>query len=130
MRIRLTCVIAAALVAAAAAPAAAGVGGPSHAFSFANPKLDKKAGTATLPVSVASAGAVTLAQTKSVRGSTARAPGKARVLLAVRARGAAKRKLLDRGKVGLRLTVTYAPDGGTAKTQSLNVTLVKTLKKP
>jgi hypothetical protein len=96
---------------------------PSHAFSFGNAKLNKKAGTALLPVSVASPGLVTLAASPDVRGAGVYTPVKARVLLKVRPRGAAKRRLADRGTVGVRLTVTYAPDGGNAKTQSLVVTL-------
>ncbi len=116
-------VLVSALALAVAAPASAPAGGASHAFSFVNPKLNKKKGTAVLPVNVSTAGLVSLAQTPEVRGSQARAPGKAQVRLAVRPRGAAKRRLAKKGTTGVRLTVTYTPDGGKAKTQSLTAIL-------
>lgn len=98
---------------------------PSNAFSFGHLKLNKKTGTATLPVIVPGAGAVTLnGKGLAARHLTAAAAGTQKVLL--KAKGKAKTKLETTGKVKVKATVTFTPPGGAANAQTRAVTLKKT----
>jgi hypothetical protein len=53
------------------------------------------------------------------------APGAGPSALLVRATGAKKRKLNSTGRVGVKVAVTYTPNGGTAKTQPVKLKLQK-----
>jgi hypothetical protein len=102
---------------------------PSNAFAFGKVRLDRKKGTARLPVAVPGAGTVGLAGRGVARVRPARTTGRSTVLLPVKATASARRKLNRTGAVKLRVTVTYAPTGGTARSKSITVKLRKTKKR-
>jgi hypothetical protein len=97
------------------------------------PKLNKRRGTAKLPVSVPAPGTISL-RGKGVRaqrnGPSSGAVASKRVApgivnLLVRAKGKAKRKLTKTGKVRVKVNVTYTPTGGAASTKTKQITLIK-----
>lgn len=98
---------------------------PSNAFTFGRLKLNTKQGTATLQVKVPGAGKVQLLGSKTVAASSKSARAKSTVTLAVKARGKATKTLKKRGKVGLAVKVRFTPTGGTAKTMTKTVKLVR-----
>jgi subtilisin-like proprotein convertase family protein len=108
---------------------------PSNAMTLGKAVLNKKKGTATLPVTVGDPGQLTLsgngvATVASPRVSKAVAvAGPGTVNLPVRATGKKKKKLNSTGKVSVNVTVTFTPTGGTARSTPATVTLKKTLKK-
>ena len=93
--------------------------------SFGKVKLNKKKGTATLPVSVPGAGKVALKQTSTVTGATKTANAAGTVKLTVKARGKAKKALKKKGKLNVRASVTFTPTGGQPITETTKVKLVK-----
>ncbi|HEV2727818.1 MAG TPA: hypothetical protein VGV34_05960, partial [Solirubrobacterales bacterium] len=81
---------------------------------------NRKQGTATLAVVVPGAGELAL------RGSVPRrhqVGGPAQVLLRVVPKGAQMRALRRKGRLRVRLTVTFAPSGGEASSQTLKLQL-------
>lgn len=90
-------------------------------FTIGKPKLNKKVGTAKLPVTVPGAGELKLKgktialQTRDVDA------GKTRLL--VRPKGKAKRKLVTKGKATARATVTFTPTDATGSSQGIRVKL-------
>lgn len=98
---------------------------PSNEFSFGKLRRNKRKGTATLEVQVPGPGTVELAGAKKLKGAEARAGAPGDVLIPIRAKGSAKRKLRDRGKAKVRAEVTYVPDGGSPNTQATKVALKK-----
>lgn len=105
---------------------------PTNAFTVkAQPlsKTDKKAGTATLRVDLPGHGELTASGKGAKAAAAGAVPAKSvsqdGATLVVGAKGKQKRKLLDTGKVKLRIAVTFTPTGGTPSTQSLKVTLKK-----
>ena len=100
-------------------------GGPDNGFSFGKVKLNKRNGTAGLPAKVPGAGGIVLAATKQVKGAEATAGGPRTVKLAVRPKGATKRKLTRRGAAKVKLAVTFTPTGGDPRTKHRTLKLVK-----
>lgn len=100
-------------------------------FSIGKPKLNKKKGTATLPVDVPGAGTLTLTgkgiakqRMGRLSGPVAKTVTKAgKVNLTVRPKGKTKKKLKKKGKAKVKLTIGFTPTGGTAGTQAKSVTL-------
>ena len=92
-------------------------GGPDNAFSFGKVKLNKRNGTAGLHAKVAGAGQIVLAATEQVKGAEATAGGPRTVKLAVRPKGATKRRLTRRGAAKVKLAVTFTPTGGDPRTK-------------
>jgi hypothetical protein len=107
---------------------------PSNAFKFGKLKRNKRRGTATLVVILPGPGTLTL-RGKGVVGrqpgdkaqsKASKAVGAAgRVRLLIRSEGRAKRRLARRGRVKVKLKVTYTPTGGAANTKTKSVKLVK-----
>jgi hypothetical protein len=95
---------------------------PSNHFLLGKLKLNKKKGTATIPVSVPAAGSLVLSG-KGVKqaSAVAKAPGK--LSLPIKAVAKAKKKLGETGKVKLALNITFKPVGGSAATQATKATL-------
>jgi hypothetical protein len=119
-----------------AAVAVGACGPPSNAFEIGKPRLDKRHGTAQLPVTVPGAGTLVLTGPGVVKqalpagqpGSSAAAmtvSGAGTVRLLVKAKGKAKSKLARTGKARVKVTVTFAPSGGLAAAQRRAVRLVK-----
>jgi hypothetical protein len=99
---------------------------PSNAITLGKLARDKKAGTASLPVTVPGAGTLALAGKRVVARQLA-ATGAGTLPLKVKAKGAAKRKLNRTGKVTVTVSVTFTPTGGVAKTVTKKVKLRKKL---
>ena len=97
---------------------------PSNAFSLGKPTLNKKAGTASTPVTVPGAGILTLGG-KGVAAQNQVASGAGTVQLKVKAKGAAKRKLNRTGKVTVTVAVTFIPNKGVPKTVTQEIKLRK-----
>jgi hypothetical protein len=111
---------------------------PSNAFTHGKPKLNRKKGTATIAVKVPGAGTLTLSGKNLVTQRPAGRPfarrartvsGAGTVKLTIKSKGTAKKKLNKTGKVKVKPKITFTPTGGSAASQSLNVTLKKTTRK-
>jgi hypothetical protein len=103
---------------------------PTNTFSLGAVKRNKKKGTAAVRVELPNAGELVAsgkgAKTSGDRAMISKAvSGPGTATLDIRAKGSKKKTLNDRGKVKLRVTVTYTPTGGTASVQPLTVTLKK-----
>ena len=92
-------------------------------FSFGGVRRQPTAGTAALAVRVPAIGTTTLTGPSVVRSAVDSARPRT-VVLPVAARGAALRTLRQRGRVTVRASVTFRPNGGTARTRILRITLV------
>lgn len=110
-------------------PALCPVVPPSNAFSFGKVKLNKKKGVATVQVRVPGAGRVLLLGSKTVAKTSSVAKGKATLNLKVKAKGKAAKKLKKKGHAKVKASFRFTPTGGTAKTKSKSVKLVKKQKK-
>jgi hypothetical protein len=97
-------------------------------FTFGKVKKNRKKGTATLPVKVPGAGVLRLLK-GSVSGKTDRPTREKTVFFTIKARGKAKRKLNRKGRLKVKLTVSFKPVGGTELTKTKTITLVKKHKK-
>lgn len=103
---------------------------PNNVFKTASAKLDRKRGTATLPVTVPNPGLITLKNTRTVRGLTVNAPAAGVYELKIKAKGRALRRLKRKGKVAVNAVVSYVPVGGTVTSATRSVPLrIKAHKK-
>ncbi len=94
---------------------------PSNQFSLGRPKLNKKLGTASLPVTIPGPGTLVLSSNGVVeQKKTPTAAGT--VTMRVKAKGQ-KKELLATGRVRVRVKVTFTPTGGTAKSKSKTLIL-------
>jgi hypothetical protein len=104
---------------------------PSNAFTLGKPKLNKKRGTAKLPVTVPGAGNLTLAgkgvvkQRPALASRAVSAAGTVKLL--VKSKGKKKRTLDRTGNVKVKVKVTYTPTGGSPSTQTKRIKLIKRL---
>jgi hypothetical protein len=96
----------------------------SNLITLGKLKLDKKAGTAALIVSVPDAGTLTLAA-KELKKVVRSSKGAATLRLPIKPVGKTKKALAKTGKAKLALTFTFAPTGGTAKRTSKTVKLLE-----
>lgn len=100
---------------------------PSNAFSLGKPVLNKKKGTAKLPVTLPGPGSVQLLDVrktkKRVKGKLLQATAAGTVQLPVKPTKAARNTLLAKGKLKVKVSVTFTPTGGTAATQTRKLTL-------
>ncbi len=93
----------------------------SNSFGFGKPALNKKAGTAKLPVTIPGPGALILSGNGVVEQTkTPTAAGTVNLL--VKAKGS-KKELLATGKVKVNVKVTYNPTGGTANSKTKTLVL-------
>jgi hypothetical protein len=104
---------------------------PANAFTLGKPKLNKKKGTAKLPVTVPGPGNLTLAGKGVVKQRPAlvsRAVSAAgTVKLLVKSKGKKKRTLDRTGSVKVKVKVTYTPTGGSPNTETKRIKLIKRL---
>jgi hypothetical protein len=102
---------------------------PPNRFTFGRVKLNKRNGTAKLPVTVAAPGNLILSGKGIVPIHKAKVSHKAvsagTTKLRVKAKGKATRTLKKKGKVRVTAKVTFTPTGGTARTQSKRIKLVR-----
>ncbi len=100
---------------------------PSNAFTLGKANLNKKKGTAKLPVDVPGPGTLVLAGKglKKVTERVAKRASDREVKLLVKSKGKKRRKLNKLGKVKVKPKVTYTPTDGSANTELKKVKLVK-----
>jgi hypothetical protein len=91
-----------------------------NSFSLGHPRLNRRLGTATLPVTVPGPGEVSLGGAVPRRRETM---GPETVVLRVAPPPAKRRLLRRKGSLRLRLTVTFEPAGGTANGRTFTVRL-------
>jgi hypothetical protein len=119
----------------AAPPVATVPAVPSNAFKVGRAKLNRKKGTAKLPVTVSGPGTLSLSSAPPhhkplVRAFSVSLSGAGTVPLIVRPTKAA-RKLLRRGhKLRVGVDITFTPTGGSASTQTRKLTLRLVKPKP
>lgn len=117
---------------------------PSNAIVVGKAKLNKKNGTAKLPVTVPGAGILTAVDARFASASSAAASAKKKRLVKsatvtataagtvnvpLKPTKAARKILAEKGKVKVRVSLTFTPTGGLPATTTVKVTLKKTLKK-
>jgi subtilisin-like proprotein convertase family protein len=107
--------------------------GPRNTVTAGTPKLNKKKGTAQLPVTVGDAGQLTLSGkgVKSVRSAGASksvaTAGPGTVNLVVKPKGKTSKKLNSAGKATVNAKITFTPTGGAPNTTTKKIKLKKTL---
>jgi hypothetical protein len=89
-------------------------------------KLNKKKGTATLPVGVPTAGTLTVSG-KGVVKAQRKATGPTTLKVTIKAKGKAKKKLNATGKAKVKAKIVFKPENGAAVTKSKSITLKKKL---
>lgn len=93
----------------------------SNLFSFGKPKLNKKLGTAKLPVTIPGPGTLVLSDKGVVeQKKTPTAAGTVNMLVKAKDQ---KKEFLATGKVRVNVKVTFAPTGGTANSKSKTLVL-------
>jgi subtilisin-like proprotein convertase family protein len=103
---------------------------PVNTLAAGKPKLNKKKGTARVPVTVGDAGQLTLTgkgvKTASATKSKAVA-GPGTVKLTVKPKGKTRQKLNTTGKATVKAKFTFTPTGGTSSVVTKKIKLKKTL---
>lgn len=95
------------------------------ALTFRALKRNRARGTAKLTVGSSVGGTIRLAPTRQLRGAQRALASAGDVVLPVRARGVARRKLLRAGRVAVRAQVTLVPRAGSAVTKTKRMRLVR-----
>lgn len=95
---------------------------PSNRFKLAKPKLNPKAGTATIVARLPGAGKLVLAG-KGVKKVSRRVKAKGKLQLAIKPNGATRALLGKHGKAHVNLAIVFTPTGGTARTLHRGLTL-------
>lgn len=100
---------------------------PSNAVSLGKPVLNKKKGTAKLPVAVPGSGTLTIADVKKskkrIKAKTLTATAAGTLKLPVKPTKSARKTLVNKGKLKLKVAVTFTPTGGLAATVTKKLTL-------
>lgn len=84
-------------------------------------KRNKKKGTAKVPITVGAPGTLLLSGRKIKKRTRTVSPGTTK--LTVAAKGKARKKLLNTGKVKVKMTLTFTPAGGTPATVTKSIQL-------
>lgn len=110
-------------------PPAQPASAPSNEFAIGKQTKNKKKGTLTIDVTVPGAGSLSGSAGRkiSVKAPQPAAAGVVKVNL--KAVGAGLKALNRKGKLKGRLSLTFTPSGGSAKTKTASIQLVKRLKK-
>lgn len=98
---------------------------PSNAFSFGWIKLNKKKGVASLQVRVPGPGKILVLGSRTVARSSKAAPRKMTIAVKIKAKGRAAKSLRKKGRAKVKAKVKFTPTGGTARTKSKTVKLVR-----
>lgn len=100
---------------------------PSNLVSLGKPKINKKKGTATLPVTVPGAGKLKIADVKKskkrIKAKTLTATAAGTLKLPVKPTKSARKTLTNKGKLKIKVAVTFTPTGGLAATTTRKLTL-------
>jgi hypothetical protein len=94
-------------------------------ISFGKAKLNKKKGTAKLPVNVSGAGDLVLKKTSTVKGAEASTDDAGTVKLNVKPLGKAKKNLKKKGKATVKVSVTFTGNEGDPVTETAKLNLKK-----
>ena len=97
---------------------------PRTGFSVGKLQLNKKKGIARIPISFEERGSITV-KGRGIRTARANPSAPGRVKLTVRAVGRSLKKLKKKGKLKIKLTVTFAPTGGEPASKGTRGTLRK-----
>jgi subtilisin-like proprotein convertase family protein len=103
---------------------------PVNTLAAGKPKLNKKKGTAQVPVTVGDAGQLTLSGkgVKSASATKSKAvAGPGTVKLTVKPKGQTASTLNSTGKATVKAKITFTPTGGTSNTVKKKIKLKKTL---
>jgi subtilisin-like proprotein convertase family protein len=101
---------------------------PVNTVKAGKPKLNKKNGTAQVPVTVADAGNLTLSGkgVKSASATKSKAvSGPGTVKLRVKPKGKTAKKLNSTGKATVKVKITFTPTGGTSSVTTKKIKLKK-----
>jgi hypothetical protein len=98
---------------------------PSNVFTIGVVKRDLRKGTAKLTVNTPGRGTLALSGTGVKRVQVTTPASAAKVNVTVQATGKSKLTLSRVGHVSVRVTLTFAPAGGTPKSRSTTVVLKK-----
>lgn len=100
---------------------------PSNVVVLGKPALNKKKGTAKLPVTVPGPGTLTIADVKKtkkrIKAKTLTATAAGTLKLPVKPTKSARGTLEEKGKLKLKVAVTFTPTGGFAATVKRKLTL-------
>jgi hypothetical protein len=100
---------------------------PSNAFSFGKPKLNKRKGTARLPVNLPGSGSVKIADVKKtkkrIKAKTLAAGAAGTLKLPVIPTKNARKALKAKHKLRVKVKVTFTPTGGLAGTKTRTLVL-------
>jgi hypothetical protein len=99
---------------------------PAANLKLGKVKLNKKKGTATLPVGVNIAGTVTVSG-KGIAKVQRKAGGPKTLKVTIKAKGKAKAKLNATGKAKVKAKIAFKPTTGTQVTKTKSITLKKKL---
>jgi hypothetical protein len=107
---------------------------PSNLISRGKLALNKKRGTAKLAINVPGPGTLTAVakgkgKAKRLRNANLTVGAAGTVKVPLNPNGVGKKVLNEKGKLKARIDVTFTPTGGTANTQTYEVTLKKNLPK-
>jgi hypothetical protein len=97
---------------------------PSNRFKFDGVFVNDRRGTAKLALDVPGPGHLKLSG-KGVKRVKKRASRAGNVRLAIRAKGKAKRRLINRGKLKVHVKVRFKPEGGKPRSKSKTVKLAR-----
>lgn len=105
---------------------------PSNVVALGKPILNKKKGTAKLPVTVPGTGTLKIADVKKtkkrIKAKTVAATAAGTLNLPVKPTKSARKTLATKGKLKLKVAVTFTPTGGLAATVTRKLTLKLTPK--
>jgi adhesin HecA-like repeat protein len=106
---------------------------PSNAITLGKPVLNKKKGTAKLPTTVPGAGTLTIADVKKtkkrIKAKTIQVSAAGTVNLPVRPTKSARKTLANKGRLKIKVAITFTPTGGFAATVTRKLTLKLTPKR-
>jgi hypothetical protein len=108
---------------------------PSNSFSVGKPQLNKKSGTAKVPVFVPGAGALSAGpasagKTPKLKTATVSPTTSGNVFPVLKPTAAGRKVLKAKGKLRVKVLFTFTPTGGTAAAQTRTVVLKLNKPKP
>lgn len=101
------------------------VDGTSVRISVGTPEKQRRRGTAALRVGVPEAGLLELRRTGRVKADSASAAAAGEIVVKVRARGRAQRRLERTGDARVRAKLAFTPEGATAVSETVGLRLVE-----
>jgi hypothetical protein len=100
---------------------------PSNVVVLGKPALNKKNGTAKLPVTIPGPGTLKIADVKKskkrIKTKTLTATAAGTLKLPVKPTSSARTTLVEKGKLKIKVAVTFTPSGGSAATVKRKLTL-------